>query len=284
MNDDTAAARWQRLVTDRVAEAERLSAGPGFSTPQAWDARASRWGAGDSAWDTTRDPLIRRLRALTGPASTVIDAGAGAGRFALTLARHVRRVVAVDHSDGMLEVLRRRAADRGIANVDTVHARWEDADVPPADVVFSSFVMTLVRDPTPFVDRLEAAARDRVLLYLGAYSGDAVLDPLWRHFHGEPRAPGPSYLDALAVLRERGIEPRVKVVEIPNPRRFATPADAVENYREGLLLADTAEIREELERLLGAWLLGRRGALRSPLRTVPAAILEWKPPAKATSA
>lgn len=275
--NDSATARWRRLVTDRIAEAERLSTGPGFSTAAAWDRRAERWSAGDSAWDTGRDPLLRRLRALTGPDSTVADAGAGAGRLALALAPHVRAVIAVDHSAGMLGVLRRRADELAIANIETVHARWEEADVPLADVVFSSFVMTLVPDAALFVTKLEAAARDRVLLYLGAYSGDAVLDPLWRHFHDEPRVPGPSYLDALAVLRERGVEPRVRVVEIPNRRRFATPADAVENYRDGLLLPDTAEVRAELERLLGAWLLGRRGALRSPLRTVPAAIIEWAP-------
>ena len=68
----------------------------------------------------------------------------------------------------------------------------------------------------------------------------------------------------------------MKVVEIPNRRRFATIDEAVEHYRDGLLLADTPEVRRELEGLLSDWLLGRRGALRSPMRTVPSAILEWK--------
>ena len=179
----------------------------------------------------------------------------------------------------MLGVLRRSADELGVANVETIEARWEDAVTPPADIVFSAFVLTLVADAPPFVAKLDALARERVLLYLGAYSGDAVLDPLWRHFHGAPRAPGPSHLDAVAVLDELGIHARVKVVEIANHRRFATVAQAVEYYRDALLLADTADVRDELERLLGAWLLGRRGAWRSPLRSVPAAILEWTPAA-----
>jgi len=89
-----------------------------------------------------------------------------------------------------------------------------------------------------FLVKLDAAARQHVFLYLGAYCADAVLDPLWRHFHGAPRAPGPSYLDALAVLRELGIAPEVKVVELPNRRRYATVGEAVERYRDALLLAD----------------------------------------------
>ena len=104
-----------------------------------------------------------------------------------------------------------------------------------------------------------------------------MLDPIWRHFHGAPRAPGPSYLDALAVLRELGIAPEVKVVELPNRRRYATVDEAVERYRDWLLLDDTPEVRGELEDLLPAWLMGRRGALRSPMRSQPAAIIHWQP-------
>ena len=123
-------------------------------------------------------------------------------------------------------------------------------------------------------------ARHRVLLYLGAFSGDAALDPLWRHFHGAPRAPGASYMDALAVLRELGIEADVRVVETVDRRRFATIDAAVEHYREWLLLADTPEIKAELAELLPTWLLGRRGAFRSPVRSSPAAIIAWRPRAQ----
>src|SRR5215467_10183727 len=48
-----------------------------------------------------------------GPASTVVDLGAGTGQFALAAARCVSRVVAVDISPAMLDVLRQRAASAG---------------------------------------------------------------------------------------------------------------------------------------------------------------------------
>ena len=203
--------------------------------------------------------------------------GAGTGRFALALAPSVARVTAVEPAAAMLAVLQRDAAQLGVTNVTQVRATWEQAAVEPADVAFSSFVMTLVPDAGPFLAKLEASARRRVLLYLGAYSADALLDPLWRHFHDEPRTPGPSYLDALAVLRELGIDPFVKVVEVVDNRRFATIDEAIDHYREWLFLADTPDVRRELAGLLSAWLMGRRGAWRAPLRAVPVAILEWTP-------
>lgn len=275
--DETASARWRRLVHARLGEMERLSPGAGLIGGQFWDRRAERFAANVKVDEASDDPLLRRLRRATDRSSTVIDAGAGTGRLALPLAPAVRHVTAVDPSGGMLAILRREAGRLGVANVTALEARWEEADIEPADVVFSSFVLSVLPEPRPFLAKLEATARASVFLYLGAYTGDAVLDPLWRHFHGEPRAPGPSYIDALAVLRELGIAPHVSVVELPNRRRFATIDEAVEYYRDALVLQKTADIERELADLLQIWLLGRRGSYRSPLRSAPAAIFHWRP-------
>jgi len=279
MSDDEgpASVRWRRLVTDRLEEAERLSPEGGPLSSGFWDRRADRYAASTTATDSSRDPFLRRLQRVTNQTSTVIDVGAGTGRFALPLAAGVRQVTAVDPSPAMLAILRRDARRLGAKNLTTIRGRWEETSTAVADVVFSAFVLTLVPDARPFLMKLDAAARQHALLYLGSYCADAVLDPLWRHFHGAPRVPGPSYLDALAALRELGIEPEVKVVELVNRRRFPTIDEAVEHYLDALLLADLPDVRRELEGLLANWLLGRRGALRSPLRATPAAILHWRP-------
>ena len=276
-DERSAAARWRRLVTGRLDEMARLSPGSGSVSGSFWDSRAERYGTRRRAPDPARDPFLRRLLRVTDASTSVLDVGAGTGRFALALAPSVAHVTAVDPAAAMLAVLQRDAAQLDVANLTPIRATWDEAEVEPADVAFSSFVMTLVPDAEPFLAKLDASARRRVLLHLGAYSADALLDPLWRHFHDAPRAPGPSYLDALALLRELGIEPAVKVVEIADDRRFATIDDAVEHYRDWLLLADTPDVAHELGGLLSAWLIGRRGMFRSPLRAAPAAILEWMP-------
>lgn len=272
-----AAARWRKLVTARLGEMERLQPGRGALNAGFWDTRAKRFAKRLPVSSVAGDPLYRRLRRATGRRSTVLDVGAGTGRFSLALAPHVAAVTAVDPAGRMLDVCRRQVATLGLTNVSVVHSRWEDADVGPADVAFSSYVVTLVPDAARFLAKLDAAATKRVFLYLGAYTADAIMDPLWRHFHGTPRKPGPTYLDAVDVLRELGVKPAIEVVEVTTRGRFKSVADAAKDYRDQLCLPDTPEVRKELRGLLQHWLIRRGDALAVPLKTVPAAVISWTP-------
>jgi ubiquinone/menaquinone biosynthesis C-methylase UbiE len=74
-----------------------------------------------------------------GATSTVVDLGAGTGRFALAAARRFAQVTAVDISPAMLAVLRERAAAAGVANLACVQAgflSYQHAG-PPADAVYT---------------------------------------------------------------------------------------------------------------------------------------------------
>jgi SAM-dependent methyltransferase len=275
-----AATRWRKLVTARLGEMERLQPGRGALNAGFWDTRAKRFAKRLPVSSVAGDPLYRRLRQATGRRSTVLDAGAGTGRFSVALAPHVAGVTAVDSAERMLDVCRRQVATLGLANVTVIHSKWEDAEVEPADVAFSSYVVTLVPDAARFLAKLDGAATQRAFLYLGAYTADAIMDPLWRHFHGTSRKPGPTYLDAVDLLRELGVKPQVEVVEVATRGRFKSLADAAKDYRDQLCLPDTPEIRKELRGLLQHWFIRRGDALAVPLKTVPAAVISWKPTAR----
>jgi ubiquinone/menaquinone biosynthesis C-methylase UbiE len=83
-----------------------------------------------------------------GAGATVVDLGAGTGRFALTAAPHVGRVVAVDVSPAMLEHIRGAAAGAGAANVECVRAGFLGYahEGPPADAVHSRHALHQLPD------------------------------------------------------------------------------------------------------------------------------------------
>jgi ubiquinone/menaquinone biosynthesis C-methylase UbiE len=74
-----------------------------------------------------------------GRASTMVDLGAGTGRFAVAAAAEVARVVAVDVSPAMQATLRERVARAGVPNVECVQAGFltYEHSGPPADAVFT---------------------------------------------------------------------------------------------------------------------------------------------------
>ncbi len=87
-----------------------------------------------SATDPSED--VRRLLALgVDERATVVDMGAGTGTFAVAMAPHCRRVVAVDVSPAMLDVMR----SKEIANIEPVIGGFlsYEHDGEPAEAVYS---------------------------------------------------------------------------------------------------------------------------------------------------
>lgn len=88
--------------------------------------------------DPTADLEDLRSRGL-GPASTLIDFGAGTGTFAVAAGRLCARVIAVDVSTAMLEAIRTKAAKEGVTNVECVLAGFlsYEHEGAPADFAYT---------------------------------------------------------------------------------------------------------------------------------------------------
>ncbi|MEE1941907.1 class I SAM-dependent methyltransferase [Streptomyces sp. TRM 70361] len=111
-----------------------------------------------------------------GEDATVVDLGAGTGRFALAAAREFARVVAVDVSPAMLAHLRERAAAARAGNVECVRAGFLTYrhPGPPADAVHTRHALHQLPD----LFKAVALARIAALLRPGGVLRlrDLVLD------------------------------------------------------------------------------------------------------------
>lgn len=240
-----------------------------------WDRRAKTFHEA-TRQGAEKDLFFQRVRRFVGPRTTVLDVGAGTGRFALALAPYAARVTAVDPSAAMLRFLKEEALARKVHNVDVVEARWEDAEVEPADVVICSHVLYPIRDIVPFVRKLDAHARRACFVYMRGVHIDAVAGHLWQHFHGEPRKTGPSYIHLVDVLFEMGIFANVETTLSRSSWVYDSLDDATDQFMEMLILPDRPEVRRELRGLLAGWLVEREGRLGLPVAGFPTAIIWWR--------
>src|SRR3954471_3591122 len=98
------------------------------------------WEKSAPGWGTQRDNMERQTEPVTAwlldaldlrPGLTVLELAAGPGDVGLAAAERVRpggRVIATDGSEGMVEIVRARAAERGLG--DVVEPRVMDAEFP----------------------------------------------------------------------------------------------------------------------------------------------------------
>ena len=184
----------------------------------------------------TDDPVLDVLRALVQPGDTLLDVGAGGGRFALPLALSAREVIAVDPSGGMLSMLRSGMAEHGIRNVRAVQGRWPDAadgENLQADVALIAHVGYDIEAIGPFLDAFERAARRLCVAVLLEGPPPSAADRLWPEVHGVARAPLPALPEFLRLLLDRGRLFEVRLVE-RTPMVYAEPEQALAWARQQL--------------------------------------------------
>jgi SAM-dependent methyltransferase len=164
---------------------------------------------------------------------TWLDVGAGAGRFALPIARALDPsggvVVALDASPSMLESLLEIAEDYAIENIRTIQARWPPHETGgsseiEADVALIAHVGYDIESIGPFIDALEAAADRLCVAVLMERVPAAAADPFWPLVHGETRVALPALPDLLELLTARGRRPEVSRMAI-EPRRYESRED-----------------------------------------------------------
>ena len=273
---ETAIARWQAIIDARAKQMDAAYAALGRTSAGYWDRRARRYH--ESTKNTVvNDPFFNRLRSVITPQTSVLDVGAGSGRFALALAPLAKQVIAVEPNAAMLDYLRRDAQTSHLSNISYSLNAWQDApDDLQADLVICSHVLYPIRDIVPFLAKLQRAARQACYIYMRATPIDALTAPLWKHFHGDERCYPPGYIHALDVLYEMSIYANVEIVSLAPSLRYPSLEVAGEELAEQLILPGDKKTREELRALLADWLVERDGMLVPPPKEMVCAIIWWE--------
>ncbi len=202
----------------------------------------------------TDDEALNTIAELVTPASTVLDVGGGAGRFAVALAFKCRSVVVVDPSESMLAQLADATNEAGQSNVRSIHSDWETAEVSPEDTVLCSHVVYGVADIGPFIEKLESHAKERVVILSFVDSPQSSIAPLWEPVHGEQRINLPAMPELINVLWEMDIYPSISMLTSSRAQSFESVDDATEELGNRLFIDQDSPARERLETVVEDYL------------------------------
>lgn len=251
-------AWWRTLVETREAQAGERDPADDF-----WSSRASRFAARpraapEAALSTVLEPYL-------GPRKTLIDVGAGTGRFAAPLAERLDWVTAVEPSQSMRDLIPHAP------NMTVVGSGWVDAEVAPADLVICFHVLYTVADVVPFIEKLEQTCRERVFVGLRdsghPHPADLYAGSRWT------REPG--LRDLFQLLRQLGVAPSVEMFSYHVSHRFQNLDEAAAECRQtvGRLWDEDsgrAWLRSELTR-------DEDGSWVHPGADVTSGVVHWAP-------
>jgi SAM-dependent methyltransferase len=227
--------RWKLVVAGHGGEATHVS-GPSY-----WDKRAK----GYAKTTHGRLELLTVLEPYLSPRKTLIDVGAGTGRHTVPLAARLEWVTAVEPSEGM------RSHIPPLDNITVVASTWEDAEVAPADLVICAHVMYGVREPVPFLTKLDRSARERVFVMMRESRAVHPAVRLRERLIGNSGPREARFSELFMLLGQMGIAADVTFVRYPFVVHYSDMEEAVEDSRafvgEGW---DEKAAREILQELL----------------------------------
>jgi len=267
-------ALWKELV--ELREIDRRKRRDSGEEKDPWINRAHRFHAGvRERWrqdDSSREFILSRVDA----DSTVLDIGAGTGAWSMMLARHVRRVTAVDPSESMLSVLRENMTAENAANVSVIQGAWPDVDVEPHDFSLCSHAMYGCPDLAAFIRGMEKRTRRTCFLLLRAPARDCIQAEAARHLWGQP-FDSPNFAIAYNVLIQMGIYANVLMENTGywKPRVSPDLEAALERLKRELYLAGIDEHDGFLLDLLRRRLSRRDGVYVWP-QEVCSALVYWE--------
>lgn len=225
-----------------------------------------------------QDPAVNVLAQWVRQDARVIDVGAGGGRIAVPLARHVRELVAVEPSQSMREVLAQTARAEGAHNIEIVGATWEDAHVSPAELVFAAHVTYSVQRIEPFLHKMDRMATRRVALVTFSDPAQQLFAPFWKFVYGEERLRLPTRAELIDMLHQLDIDPQVDPLPLRTPGSFGTPDEAFELVRRRLFVGERTPAETRLHDAMTSLTEVRDGDVW-PVRSAPneMSILSWQP-------
>jgi len=223
------------------------------------------------------DAFMRWLLPQLDVGDTVLDIGAGSGRYVAPMAHAGMYVKALEQSPAMREQISIVVQEQQLTQVEIVAESWPTAQPILCDVAMAVHVLYAVRDIAPFVQAMHTSARKMCVILLGVRHPTTPVLPLWRAYYGDDRLPLPGALECVGALAQLGIAAHMHILPAPAPISYTSLDDAATEMCYRLRLPYGEPYQQQLADLIARdWITGEDGSVTSPHTPPPHAAIWWR--------
>ena len=173
----------------------------------------------NAKWTRRTPRTLEALRCFLKGSESLLEVGAGTGRFALQLAPFVEQVTALDYSEAMLAQLEKKRASLGVHNVTSTLGNLATATLEPHDTVLAAWSLYSSADILSTLKRLLDLSQKRLIIVDDDSSGSPhrqLQRQLQRKLQGQgepPRpVPMPKYLVLTGALWQLGVRADIRII------------------------------------------------------------------------
>lgn len=224
--------------------------------------------------DAQKSPLFKEIIHHLGPEKTILDIGAGVGRYAIALAKAGCQVTALEPSSEMLGYLRKNIDQNDLhQQIKIIESAWPKDLSNTYEISMAAYVIQFSKEIIPFAKAMEKVTSKRCVLVLHADPMLPFIEELWPQFRQDKPAPKMrTFRDIYPELLADGLIADVRLFTEEHGPRFATVSEATNLIADRLGLEEDPEAMQKLQTIMQ-----ERGPEIIKPRKRRSAIVSWQP-------
>lgn len=224
--------------------------------------------------DDYPEKVLNKIQTM--PQYSVLDIGCGEGVLTIPLAKKVSNVTCVDLSKEMLELLKKKAKNENLDNLNYIQGNFEDIDlntVGKQDIVIASRSLNGIMNIEGLLKKLNEIGTHIYITLWGP--GSRKYEDMARNVLNRENSKYPSYMYVCNILYQMGIIANVEKMECETINTYETIEEAMDRYRWkiGNLDQDENILRNHLENTL---IKNDDGTFKNPYEKPDWILIWWK--------
>ena len=215
-----------------------------------WDEKAKNYARYSSCNNTFEANVLKTIKNLgiDFKDKSIIDIGCGTGVYTLHVAQIAKKVVGIDYSINMLEILNEDSRKMEIININTYHNTWSDFDTNDKIFDIALCTMSPAVKSEKELEKFHSSAKTKIYLGWAGVRDNTVIDDLFLA-HNSVYSPPNGAKRVKKWLQNKGIKYQLENFE-ELKIKIRSFKEAVENYTWHLNVRGLEPNTEKIKKIL----------------------------------